>query len=336
MDALLYTGAAFGAALGVSILPFRRRTASEKWLMGSLLILGAMAVASITLQHQLSRFDRGGLLELFEIGAGFAVGPLLYRLCTKRIGVPNELLPFIVHLTPAIFVSALIIVEGRFPLPISTMVLHQVAYTAAAARVTLFSRRRDERDVWSVRVVAMAASIHLAQFCRMAFTDVALIRNIVPATMVGGLSILAFLALRQLLEASLMRATHKRYERSGLDATHAESLRERLQRLLVDEKPWLDPHLSLDRLAALSETTPHHLSEVLNVHMNTGFNELIVARRLDESKLRLADPENDRFTIEAIAEASGFSSRSSFYAAFRRAFNETPTQFRSRIRPQNE
>ena len=59
MESVLYTGAAFGLALGTSIFPFGRKQSAEKWLVCGLLIIGALAVASIARQHQLSAADEG-------------------------------------------------------------------------------------------------------------------------------------------------------------------------------------------------------------------------------------------------------------------------------------
>ena len=125
------------------------------------------------------------------------------------------------------------------------------------------------------------------------------------------------------------------HSRSALPNETAARLAARLAVVMTEARPWLDPDLNLNRLASAVETSPHHLSELLNGRMATTFHELVTKSRLAESKRRLVDPANDVFTIEAIAEASGFSSRSGFYAAFRREYGVTPTQFRKQARREN-
>jgi len=154
----------------------------------------------------------------------------------------------------------------------------------------------------------------------------------VPITIVGGFCVLAFLSLRRLLDSSLGVSLHARYVRSSLGDADASELESRLGAVMANERPWLDCNLSLDQLAAAAGASPHHLSELLNAKMGTSFNELVARHRLEEARQRLADPANDRYTIEAIAESSGFASRSSFYAAFRRAFGTTPTRYRAEAR----
>ena len=90
--------------------------------------------------------------------------------------------------------------------------------------------------------------------------------------------------------------------------------------------------LSLVDLATELQTTTHDLSRALNQSMQTSYHDMLARHRVADAGRRLRDPENDRFTIDAIAEASGFASRSAFYGTFRRITGMTPTEFRTASR----
>jgi hypothetical protein len=55
-----------------------------------------------------------------------------------------------------------------------------------------------------------------------------------------------------------------RYERSGLDEDTAQALLARIERALSADRLYTDTGLTLGRLAAAVESTPHQVSEVLN------------------------------------------------------------------------
>lgn len=123
-----------------------------------------------------------------------------------------------------------------------------------------------------------------------------------------------------------------KYEHSGLDAAHAREILDAALAALASNRRFADPALTLRSLAEAAHTTPHRLSEALNLHGGRSFNDLLNQTRVDDAKAQLLDPANDQFTIEGIAQASGFKSRSAFYTTFRRLEGATPAEFRSRAK----
>jgi YesN/AraC family two-component response regulator len=73
---------------------------------------------------------------------------------------------------------------------------------------------------------------------------------------------------------------------------------------------------------------PNVLSNILNKHYNQRFNDYINGYRIDYVTKRLkSDSEWRKLSIEGLAEDAGFSSRSPFYAAFRKYTGLTPSLF---------
>lgn len=110
-----------------------------------------------------------------------------------------------------------------------------------------------------------------------------------------------------------------------------EPLLQQLKEELITNKAYLNPNLSLPMLADALFTSTHHLSAALNNHLNTNFPDHINHYRVAEAKRLISSSESNRYTLEAIAEASGFNSTASFYRAFRKFAGQTPNQFKKEI-----
>jgi AraC-like DNA-binding protein len=125
-----------------------------------------------------------------------------------------------------------------------------------------------------------------------------------------------------------LRKTEK-YAHSSLKREEATRIETDLAQLMKTEKPFLDSNLTIDVLAAKLKTSRHHLSQVLNEKINKSYVDYICDLRLEESKIRLSTPSNNRFTIAAIALDSGFNSVSSFNEVFKKRYGITPSKFRN-------
>ncbi len=99
--------------------------------------------------------------------------------------------------------------------------------------------------------------------------------------------------------------------------------------LMNRERLYLDPALTLVRVARKLGLPQARLSQLLNDNNGTTFKQYIAQLRVDETqRLLLEQPDQ---TLEAIAEAAGFQSLSTFYAAFKKANGCTPALYRQRF-----
>lgn len=119
-----------------------------------------------------------------------------------------------------------------------------------------------------------------------------------------------------------------KYAHSSLRSEEANRLETALSQLMANEKLYLDPDLTIEILAARLNSSRHHISQVLNERLQKTYADYIADLRLEESRNRLSDPANNRFTIAAIALDSGFNSVSSFNEIFKRRYQMTPSKFR--------
>lgn len=116
---------------------------------------------------------------------------------------------------------------------------------------------------------------------------------------------------------------------AGLSADEQERLLGRLADLMEDEKPYLNPNLTVADLAKRLRVHARILSQLINYRHGCNFLEYINRHRIDHAKGELAH-HPDR-TILEVAYDSGFNSKSTFNTAFKRFVELTPTGFRKSL-----
>lgn len=109
-----------------------------------------------------------------------------------------------------------------------------------------------------------------------------------------------------------------------------EALVTKLERLLTDEKIWINPHLTLADLAAAVGTNRTYLSNYLNGSLNTTFYDYINGFRLEAALAMLNDPTSTATMVE-IAEACGFNSISTFRRVFVKVKGCSLAEYRQRV-----
>lgn len=120
----------------------------------------------------------------------------------------------------------------------------------------------------------------------------------------------------------------KKYQGSGLGETEKEMILKKWNDFLNGpEKPFLNPRLSQKEVCEILNIRPHQLSQVINEKAGLNFNEYVNLKRVEEAGQLLLSEEQKNLTIEAIAGKSGFNSKASFYAAFRKHTGMTPKQY---------
>lgn len=101
-----------------------------------------------------------------------------------------------------------------------------------------------------------------------------------------------------------------------------------LEQILVSEKRFLDPTISLERLSEEMGLSKSHLSRVINAELGIGFNDYLNHLRVEEAKHHLCNPEFENYTLVAIGLEAGFNSKTTFNTAFKKQTSMTPSEFR--------
>ena len=106
------------------------------------------------------------------------------------------------------------------------------------------------------------------------------------------------------------------------------ALREHLQHFMEQQKPYLDSQLTLQKLATLSDIPAYRISDILNKHIGVNFFDFVNRYRVEEWKRQIIDASSST-TIQEVAFQSGFNSKSSFNAAFKKHTGQTPSEYRT-------
>lgn len=118
-----------------------------------------------------------------------------------------------------------------------------------------------------------------------------------------------------------------KYRKSALDSEEKDRIYARMLEVLQSDELY-SPEFSLDRLASLTGSKAHHISQICSEVFRQNFNGIVNQYRIDEACRRLVDHEHyGALTIEAIGLSLGFKSRSHFSVIFKRMTGLTPGEY---------
>jgi AraC-like DNA-binding protein len=103
------------------------------------------------------------------------------------------------------------------------------------------------------------------------------------------------------------------------------------QQLIVEEKQFQNPNLTLKSLSEALHQSPQIVSQVINLESGKNFNNFINTYRIEAAQRLLQLDQFKNQTIAAIAYEVGFNSISSFNTAFKKQTGETPMAYRSKL-----
>jgi AraC-like DNA-binding protein len=101
-----------------------------------------------------------------------------------------------------------------------------------------------------------------------------------------------------------------------------------LEKVIVENKLYLDEDLNLNVLSEKLNLTSKKLSTLLNSYMNTTFYEYINSFRIDAVKKMLLSENYENYTFLGMAHECGFNSKASFNRIFKKETGLSPSQFR--------
>jgi len=106
---------------------------------------------------------------------------------------------------------------------------------------------------------------------------------------------------------------------------------DRLESVIKQDQPYLNPTLSLKELAASLGTNRTYLSDYITHVLKTTFYDYINGMRIEKKSVPLMHEDSD-YTLEFIARESGFQSISTFRRAFIKQKGTTPSEYRKQIK----
>ncbi len=121
-----------------------------------------------------------------------------------------------------------------------------------------------------------------------------------------------------------------KYKTSPLSEAQSDAIQSKIEGFLETEEGYLNPDLKIAQLAKAVDIPSHHISQVLSEKMQTNFYELVNQYRVKKAKELLQSELFKKLSVQAIGQECGFSSKTSFYRAFKKITDMTPAEFVSK------
>ncbi|WP_431128170.1 helix-turn-helix domain-containing protein [Flagellimonas flava] len=130
-------------------------------------------------------------------------------------------------------------------------------------------------------------------------------------------------------KTDLFKFPSKKYSKSSLSSFYKREKLNQITTLIETEKLYLNEDFSLKMLSEKSGLSTHNISQILNEELQVGFITLTNSYRIEEAKRRLLGDEFN-LKMEQLAYDLGYKSKSTFFSAFKKETNSTPSNYRKK------
>jgi AraC-like DNA-binding protein len=122
-------------------------------------------------------------------------------------------------------------------------------------------------------------------------------------------------------------ASSEDISQSALQAGDLKRYQLKIEKYMAEQKPYLDPDLTIEKLSEQTRIKKLLLSQTLNKGFNKNFFTFIKEYRINHVEAELKNKSNEERTIMDIAYMSGFNSKTGFNRAFKEVTGKTPTEY---------
>ncbi|OOG77659.1 AraC family transcriptional regulator [Algoriphagus sp. A40] len=328
-------GVIHGLLLAAFLFLHQRGNRLSNHLLGSLLVVLSFRVGKSVLLE----FSEDLNVKLIFIGLGsmLLIGPLFYlfsKSLSKRAFSLRE--SHLFHFIPAIFGIGFgfWIQESHlktypiwvFVAAYATYYGHYLLYLLVGYRTAIKADAIQPSNVRLLRLIFFGLlAVWFVYFLNLFDEDIPYIIGPVMYSAVA-YSISFVIVKNRFID----KVYHEKYKSTQIPESLSEEIYSRIQKLMVEEKAFKNPDLSLKLLSEQFRQSPQIISMVVNQKSGKNFNAYVNQYRIEEATKQLRNPKLEHYTISAIAMESGFNSISSFNTAFKKQTGLTPLAFRNK------
>ena len=135
--------------------------------------------------------------------------------------------------------------------------------------------------------------------------------------------IVLLLIFRNSYETGFFQEKEK-YKNKEIDQDTLAMIGQKLP-IIIEKELYLNPNFTLEEAAKELKVTKHLLSQYVNEILGKSFSNLVKEYRVEKAKKLLETEKN--YTIESLGYDSGFSSKSTFFTAFKKTTGLTPAEY---------
>jgi len=241
------------------------------------------------------------------------------------------------HIVPALAVLGFILAGIPMPFLRVAFEAQYAVYMAFAiyavwrvqGRIANASAWQSPNWLWLVVLVATSLLAHSLFIFRTLFAsslseDMVGVLETSAASLI--LVIMVSIAFQALLRPQVFRGSDRimAFATQEIERPNRDEA-ERLSALMEEHRPYLDPDLSISRLARQSGMSAKDLSAAINRRHGVHFFDFINRYRVEHAKALLVKTDQ---SVTDIFLSSGFNTKSSFNTAFRKHSGMTPSSYR--------
>lgn len=141
--------------------------------------------------------------------------------------------------------------------------------------------------------------------------------------------VLGYVSLRQPDIFSAIKERGPKYGDNRLPDDLRKQILAVLEQHMREQMPWRSNNVTLAQLAENTGLASHHISQVLNDHHGQSFNDYLNQYRVNAICQLLSESHSQNLLDMALD--CGFSSKSSFNAAFKKYTGKTPSEYRKHV-----
>ncbi len=350
--------------LSLFLITYKKGNKTSNYILSVFLFFNGLLVLNLLLEISgVSAYSHFPPLYLIGSSTYFMLGPLIFlytrSLCyrdfkIRRIDIfhflPFPLLvaaPLIIHLLGLSRTyldnsgQMAVLFKNWFFATIYVLLLGYIRFTL----LTLNKYRRELKDYFSnTRTINLSwLSLILFAFLLMLLVDAAILilnlldfssdiinKQLLVLSLFINFVFAAVLAFKGLRQPGIFTSIEfgLKYGTTRLSKAEADRYIKKLKDFMQQQKPHLDPSLTIKNLAEMLTIPVRQLSQVINDSLKQNFFDLVSSYRVEEAKQMLLDPNHRDKTILEILYNAGFNSKSSFNNLFKKKTGMTPSEFR--------
>jgi len=119
----------------------------------------------------------------------------------------------------------------------------------------------------------------------------------------------------------------KKYTQSKLSVADMEQLKERLEKIMIEKKPYLNSKLLKAELAELLGVNNPELARLLNENIGMNFFEYVNYYRIKEFIFLAKTDKAKQLTFFGLAQEAGFNSKTTFNKSFKKLMGTSPSLY---------
>jgi AraC-like DNA-binding protein len=117
------------------------------------------------------------------------------------------------------------------------------------------------------------------------------------------------------------------------DPVPSTANQQKLERLMTEQRPYLDPELTLGDLAQRAGIPSNQLSQLINSSLGMNFNDYINRYRIEAVKRAIQSGEHQQKSLLGIALDCGFNSKATFNRTFKKFTQASPSEYAQKVNP---